>query len=532
VTLLEPLEFSTKLLQALQNPSIYDHPVQEFQILETHISWVLLTGPFAYKIKKPVSLGFVDFSTLEQRRYFCGEELRLNRRLAPDIYLNVVAITGTLEEPGFGGMTPAIEYAVKMKQFPQQNLLTHILHHGQLHAVHIDGLAKQIADFHARIQVAGPEIPFGFPDALAKPVLANFQYLPTEASTLLGEDRIAVLRHWTEREHDNLYEIFLKRKSEGFVRECHGDLHLGNMALIDDRVVIFDCIEFNDAFRWIDVMSELAFTVMDLIDRGRPDFAYRLLNGYLEHTGDYEGLTVLRYYLTYRAMVRAKVTGIRLKQEKEGGPERIGTQNELKGYLELAERLTQPTQTSLMIMHGLSGSGKTVISQFVLETVGAIRIRSDIERKRWFGLSAEARSERVSHLSIYGSDATESTYKKLEDLAERILDAGFMVIVDATFLKKAQRQTFQYLATRKHVPFFILDVSASETIMKDRVSKREKNEIDASEATVTVLEDQLRHQELFAADEQPFVVRIQNDETFNPVALREELGKRGFRVQA
>ncbi len=191
MTLLEPLEFSTKLLQALQNPSIYDHPVQEFQILETHISWVLLTGPFAYKIKKPVELGFVDFSTLERRRYFCGEELRLNRRLAPHIYLNVVAITGTPEEPEFGGMTPAIEYAVKMKQFPQQNLLTHILHHGQLHAAHIDGLTKQIADFHTHIQVAGPEIPFGFPDALAKLVLANFQYLPTEASTLLGRTLLA-----------------------------------------------------------------------------------------------------------------------------------------------------------------------------------------------------------------------------------------------------------------------------------------------------------------------------------------------------
>lgn len=531
MTSLEPLEFSTKLLQALQHPSIYDHPVQEFQILETHISWVLLTGPFAYKIKKPVNLGFVDFSTLERRRYFCAEELRLNRRLAPDVYLNVVAITGTPEEPGFGGVTPAIEYAVKMKQFPQQNLLTHILHHGQLHAAHIDGLAKQIADFHARIQVAGPESPFGFPDALAKPVLANFHYLPTEASSLLGEDRLKALRHWTEREHENLHEIILKRKSEGFIRECHGDLHLGNMALIDDRVVIFDCIEFNDTFRWIDVMSELAFIVMDLIDRGRPDFAYRLLNGYLEYTGDYEGLAMFQYYLTYRAMVRAKVAGIRLEQEEEEGAESISTQNELKGYLELAECLSQPTQASLILMHGLSGSGKTTIAQLILETIGAIRIRSDIERKRLYGLSPEARSEQVSHTSIYGSGATESTYKKLEDLAERMLEAGFIVIVDATFLKTIQRQPFQRLAERKHVPFLIFDVFTSKSTMQERVRKREESQIDASEATVTVLEDQIRHQEPFGSEERPFVVRIQNDETFNPLGLKEELIKKGFKFQ-
>ena len=531
MTHLEPLEFSTKLLQALQNPSIYDHPVQEFQVLETHISWVLLTGPMAYKIKKPVNLGFVDFSTLERRRYFCGEELRLNRRLAPAVYLDVVAITGTIETPEIGGVPPAIEYAVKMKQFPQQNLLTHLLHHGQFHAAHIDGLAKQIADFHAAIQVAGPDIPFGFPDALKKPVLANFQYLPREASSLLGKDRIEALRHWTEREHDRHVEIFVTRRSEGFIRECHGDLHLGNMALINDRVLIFDCIEFNDTFRWIDVMSEMAFVVMDLIDRGRPDHAYRLLNGYLEHTGDYEGLTVFPYYLTYRAMVRAKVAGIRLEQEEKGEAESRSTENELKEYLELAERLSQPTQPSLILMHGLSGSGKTMIAQLILETLGAIRIRSDIERKRLFGLSPEARSEQGRDSSIYGNNATESTYQLLEHLAEKILDAGLIVVVDATFLKTAQRQQFQRLADRKQVPFFIVDVVSSKSTMQKRVRKREESRLDASEATVTVLEDQIRHQEPFGSEEIPYVVGIRNDETFNPLTLKEELIKKGFKFQ-
>ena len=531
MTDVEPLEFSTKLLQALQNPSIFDHPVQEFQIVETHISWVLLTGPIAYKIKKPVNLGFVDFSTLERRRYFCGEELRLNRRLAPDVYLDVVAITGNVDIPEIGGSTQAIEYAVKMKQFPQQNLLTHRLHHGRLHADHIDGLAKQIADFHGAIQVAGSDVPFGRPDALEKPVLANFQYLPTEASSLLGEDRIEALRHWTEREHDRHTEIFLKRKSEGFIRECHGDLHLGNMALINDRIVIFDCIEFNDTFRWIDVMSELAFIVMDLIDRERPEYAYRLLNGYLEYTGDYQGLAVFHYYLTYRAMVRAKVAAIRLEQEEKGKPERRNTENELQGYLELAERLSQQTQPSLILMHGLSGSGKTTIAQWLLETLGAIRIRSDIERKRLFGLLPDARSEQGIDFSIYGSQATERTYQLLKDLAEEILAAGYVVIVDATLLKAAQRQQFHRLAEITQVSFLIVDVVSSKSTMQERVRKRAEGHLDASEATVTVLEDQILHQEPFGAEELSFVICIRNDETFNPLTLKEELKKKGFQFQ-
>ncbi len=428
-------------------------------------------------------------------------------------------------------MTPAIEFAVKMKQFPQQNLLTHILTHEQLHATHIDGLAKQIANFHTSIQVAGPDIPLGAPDALSQPVLANFQYLPTEASTILGKNRIEALRLWTEREHDHLRQFLSKRKSEGFIRECHGDLHLANMALIEDRVVIFDCIEFNDSFRWIDVMSELAFSVMDLIDRGRPDFAYRLLNGYLEHTGDYEGLAVFQYYLTYRAMVRAKVAGIRMEQEEKGGAESRSTEKELKEYLELAERLSQPIRASLILMHGLSGSGKTTIAQLILETIGAIRIRSDIERKRLFGLSPEARSEQESPTSIYGSDATDRTYQRLEDLAEKILEAGWIVIVDATFLKIFQRQRFQRLAERKHVPFFIFDVVSSKSTMQKRVRKREESQVDASEATVRVLQDQIRHQEPFGSEEQPYVVHIRNDETFSLLDLKEELLKRGFRFQ-
>ena len=514
------------LLQSLQNPALYNHPVHEFQLIETHISWVLLTGSFAYKIKKPVDLGFVDFSSLERRQHFCAEELRLNRRLAPDMYAEVIAISGSPDRPHLDGRGPAIEYAVKMKQFSQRCLLWRVLEEGQLTIERIDALAKQIANFHHSIQVSNKETPFGTFELLAQPVKENFDHLPLEAHQLLGEDRIQSIRNWSEHEHASKKESFLYRKAEGFIRECHGDLHLGNMALINQRIVIFDCIEFSDRLRWIDVMSEMAFVVMDLIYRGQLELAYRLLNAYLEYTGDYVGLSVFRYYLVYRAMVRAKVAGIRLVQETDRGPHRAMTQKELNSYLMLAERLTRPAPPSLIIMHGLSGSGKTIVSQIILEALGAIRIRSDIERKRLFGLSPEARTEEETKSTIYGIDASQVTYNRLEELAAKILDSGFSVIVDATFLKKAQRQTFKHLAGVKRVPFMIIDVTASEDTLRNRVKKREQKLVDASEATVSVLEQQLLHQEPIAQDEQPDTFQVKNDPTVNSDSLKKELLKR------
>lgn len=517
------LEQSSTLIHALQVPSLYDHPVQSFQVIETHISWVLLTGRFAYKIKKPVNLGFVDFSTLDRRKFFCEEELRLNRRLAPDLYLGMIAITGSHRRPALNGRGCAIEYAVKMVQFPQENLLPHVLARGELQPLHLDELAKVIADFHGRISVADETAEFGTPEILNKPVLENFQHLPELAFRLLSPQRIETLRNWTENEFSRHRHDFQKRKHDGFVRECHGDLHLGNMALVRDRLVIFDCIEFNDALRWIDVMSELAFVVMDLIDRQCPDFAARLLNAYLEHTGDYQGLTVFRYYQTYRAMVRAKVAGIRLDQAQAGHPDHLHMQDELRSYLELAERLSRRTRPALWIMHGLSGSGKTTIAQLLVDRTGAIRIRSDIERKRLFGLSPNARTGSEQRPTLYSREATHVTYDHLAKLAEQILTAGFTVIVDATFLKKTQRQTFQRLAQHKHVPFRIVDVRASESQLQERVAAREATGTDASEATVAVLEQQFQHHEPLSPDERAFVVTLRTDEPLNPDILIQAL---------
>ena len=275
--------------------------------LETHISFVLLTGTYAYKIKKAVDFGFLDFTTLAARRFFCDEELRLNRRLAPELYLEVVPITGTVDAPVVGGPGPALEYAVKMREFPQNALASRLLAAGLLEPADIDSLAARVAEFHGGIAVAAADGAFGASDEILRLAQRNFEVLAPLLATSPEQSELDELRAWTEREHAARRGAFLRRRQQGFVRECHGDLHLNNIARIDGEIVIFDGIEFNEAMRWIDVMSELAFTVMDLEDRGRADLAHRFLNAYLERTGDHAGLAVLPFYLAYRALVRAKI---------------------------------------------------------------------------------------------------------------------------------------------------------------------------------------------------------------------------------
>ena len=499
------------LISSLQNPSLYNHDIQQFELIETHISWVILTGAYAYKIKKPVNLGFLDFSTLEKRRFFCEEELRLNRRLAPIFYLALVTISGSAEVPRLDGTGEPLEYAVKMKQFPQEALLSRQIRDGHVSSSHIDELARSIAEFHARIAIADPFSEFGTPDLIRHVVLDNFQQLPAEAIELISNQEIDRLMQWTTAEHAQCVKHFEKRKAEGFIRECHGDLHLGNIALVDKEIVIFDCIEFSERFRWIDVMSEVAFVVMDLIDRSASSLGWRLLNAYLEQTGDYKGLHLLPYYMTYRAMVRAKVTGIRLAQTRTEDSEHSELAEELNKYLALSTSLTKPPHPTLIITHGLSGSGKTTVSQALLESLGAIRIRSDIERKRLLGLSQEERTKAQKIALVYSKDSTEATYAQLKKLARSILQSGHSAIVDATFLKQTYRNTFAELAQDLGLPFFILDIRAPEAILRKRVEDRQRKGQDASEADISVLEQQLSQDEPFSTIERSFVLEVETE---------------------
>ncbi len=484
------------------------------KIIETHISSVLLTGVHAYKLKKPVALGFCDFTTLAARQFYCEQELRLNRRLAPSLYLAVVPITGHIAAPVVGGTGEPIDYAVKMREFPQEALLSRVLARGELGVADIDALAEEVARFHARIDVAPAASRFGTPDLVALYARQNFEQC--EGAPSVARPRaLAALARWTERELAARAPDLRRRRQDGFVRECHGDLHLGNIARIDGRSVIFDCIEFNDDLRYIDVMSEIAFTAMDLADRGRPDLARRFLNAYLERTGDYAGLAVLRLYLVYRAMVRAKVAHVRAAQV-EAGPQRAALDAECRGYVVQARRYARGARPLLVLMHGYSGSGKSTLAQSLLEAIDAVRIRTDVERKRLHGLARDQRTGSAVLGGLYSAAATRETYERVRELAGNALDAGFTAIVDGTFLRREQRDLLRALAVDRHVSFVIVDVTADADAVRERLALRARDASDPSEAGVEVLRHQLRTHEPLTADEARHVVKVASSLTLAP----------------
>jgi uncharacterized protein len=490
------------------------HADRGSQLLETHISWVLLDGEFAWKLKKPVALQFADFSTLQRREHFCHEELRLNRRLAPELYLDVVPVTGTIAAPVLEGQGTPIDFAVKMRRFPQEQLLSGVLERGELTAALIDGLAETVADFHQRIDVAGAQSEFGSPASIAGPIRENFEYFAQHLADPERRTALQSLQAQTDRQWETHAEVCEERHQSGFVRECHGDMHLGNMVLLEDRITIFDAIDFNPAFRWIDVMNEVAFAVMDLHRRGRKDFAYRFLNRYCELTGDYSGVRLLRFYIAYRALVRAKVRLIRLEQHVAGTEDAAAQQREFDRLVELATAASEPAGPLLMITCGLSGCGKTTITQALLERIGAVRIRSDIERKRMAALGQLTGD-------MYTSAATEQTYDHLEHAADELLDSGLPVIVDATFLRRNDRDRFERLARRHQARFAVLVLQAPSEVLRARIQQRQRAGRDASDADVAVLQKQIASHEMPADESNSAHILL--DATQPPAALVDTL---------
>lgn len=498
----------TALIESLRDPRCYPHPVDRLHVVETHISWIVLTGAYAYKIKKPVNLGFLDFRTLEARRFYCEEELRLNRRLAADLYLEVVAITGSSECPKIGGREPVLEYAVKMRQFREDGLLDRVQARGELLPGHIDALAQQIAVFHQSCERSPAESAFGSPENILEPARQNFEQVLERLADPADRVRVERLREWNESAARVLRAAFEDRQRNGFVRECHGDLHLGNAFLENQAIRIFDCIEFNANLRWIDVMNEIGFLVMDLRHRNHPDLARRFLNAYLEQTGDYAGLATLPFYLVYRAMVRAKVALIRSAQPEVSGEERHLDRSEFRRFIGLAEGYSARQPLWIALTHGVSGSGKSFFAQQLLERCNAIRMRSDVERKRGHGLGREAASGSQVGAGLYAEAATRQTYERLAALTSIVLDAGWPVIADATFAERWQRDLLTGLALRRGVPWLILDFRVPETTLRKRVAERAAGGGDPSEATLAVLERQIRSDQPLGDDERASALEI------------------------
>ncbi len=491
---------SRGLIENLQRPELFDHVVIEFHLIETHISFLLLTGDFAYKIKKPVNLGFVDFTTLAKRKFFCEEELRLNRRMTPELYVGVVAVTGTHEHPHIGGADEIIEYAVKMRQFSEADRLDHMVRADRITPEHIDELAEHVAEFHHHAAVATPGSGYSTADQVRARAMDNFPHIRPCVGGAESE-MLDQLQQWTRSAATELTPAFNTRLAEGSVRECHGDMHLANMVLFDGCVHLFDCLEFNPQLRWIDVASDVSFAMMDLVYHQHEGFAHRLWKRYVEITGDYAALSVRRYYLAYRALVRAKVACI---QDQQGGAKNSSLGREVAHHLTLADYFTRvPARKPLIIAHGLSGSGKTWLSEHLVERTGVIHIRSDVERRR----TELGGGERYSASNI------ARVYRRLLELARQVLGYGYPVVVDATFLRAEQRRQFRNLALGLGIPFHILHCEAVGSALLQRVRARAEAESDASEATEAVLKAQMNIQEPLSEDEIALTISVDTTKT-------------------
>ena len=481
-----------------------DSAVERF---ETHISVVLVQGGHAYKIKKALANAFLDQSTLARRRHACMEELRLNRRLAPELYLGVVNITGTPEAPELDGPGPVLDVAVKMRAFAQAGLWDRLAARGALESTHIDALVAVLAAFHAAATVADAHGRFGTPQQVRAPMLETLHEL---AAADIDADALGTLRQlarWEAVAYPRLAPLMAQRLQAGRVREGHGDLHLGNVALVDGRCTVFDGIEFNDDFRWLDTVSELAFMAMDLHAHGLPALAHRLVNGYLQACGDYEGVRLLRYYLIYRALVRAKVALMRAAQllhEQSSDEHAEHERAAALRYLALARQFSAAGGAVCMITHGFSGSGKTTLSQGLLEVCGAIRVRADVERKRLAGLGALASSHSPVGGGIYSEAMSDATYARLLDAGCAVIESGWPVILDATYLQRAQRDAARRIVAACGAPLLVLDCVADATTLAERVRLRALRSLrggDASEADAQVLAAQLQSAQPLQADE-------------------------------
>ncbi|CAI8696609.1 AAA family ATPase [Burkholderia pyrrocinia] len=482
-----------RLDAALRRASFYPHPAGRIERIETHLSVVYLAGRFAYKRLKPLDLGFADFRPLAARRRSCAAELVLNRPLARELYLAVMPLERTRRGCRLAGCdtraVAAIDYLVKMRRFDQAALFSRLLAAGALTNADIDRVAARLASFHARASKDVPSAAFG------SAALLHAQLDAVLASFAVGPMALpAALRDSYRHSCTALARHLDARRADGFVRACHGDLHLDNLVRRGTDVLMFDCIEFSDALRWIDVVNDLAFLVMDLCAHGRADLARRLLNRWLEATGDFAGLAALPLYVGYRALVRAQVAVLRAGS---GGPRLTSAQNDdlrVAGrYIALAARVADRPPPYLLLCHGVSGSGKSVASRALADLIGAVRVSSDSERKRTHPLAPVERGALSD--GAYAARAIDAQYDRLRAIAETTLRAGYPTIVDATFLAHARRARFIALAEALGVPVFILDFRAGRACMAERVKRRWLAGSDASDAGPAVLDAQWRDAE-------------------------------------
>ena len=501
------------LIQQMLQPGFYPHPVKEpIKLIQTHISYVLLTGDHAYKVKKPVNFGFLDFSSLEKRQNFCQEELRLNQRGAPQLYLEVLPITLDGEQYHLQGESDAVEYVLKMQQFPDNALLSHMFDQGKLTEEHIEALGKVVAQYHAVTESNDYILSFGEVSQVRASIDENYE----QTEKYIGGPQTQAQFDETKSYTDNFFakfpELFNSRIKNKYIRECHGDLHLNNICLWQDRILLFDCIEFNEPFRFVDVMYDIAFAIMDLEARGRKDYANAFLNTYIEQTGDWEGLQLLPLYLSRQAYVRAKVTSFLLDDPGIPGDVKDNAAKTAAEYYKQAWEYTKPRQGQIFIMSGVSGSGKSTTARLLSRELGAVIIRSDAVRKH---LAQVPLLERGGD-ELYTPQMTEKTYNRLSELGILLAKQGFTVILDAKYDRQHLRGNVISQAEESKIPCKILQCVAPEEILRERLNKRTG---DIADATSDLLSSQLDRAEEFTVQEKTYLTIL---DTTQPHAAQLE----------
>jgi aminoglycoside phosphotransferase family enzyme/predicted kinase len=475
-----------RLVEQLADPAAYPHPVGDIDVRQTHISAVFLAGPHVYKVKKPVSLGFLDFSTLEQRRHFCEEEVRLNRRLAPHVYLGVVPITEHAGRFRVEGEGEPVEWAVKMVRLPDGTSLRDRLRRGEVAVADVERLARFLAAFH-RSAAGGPHVAaFGRFEVVAGNAAENFTQSEAHVGTTLSRPVFDRLRALTDATLDRLRPLVEERAARGVPRDTHGDLHLDHV-YSDARGEPFaiDCIEFNERFRFADPVADVAFLVMDLAYHHRPDLAVALAGAYFRAAGDAEGWPLLPFYTAYRAVVRGKVEGMKAAGSEVPADQRAAAVDRAKAHwlLALGELEEPARRPALVLVGGLSGTGKSTLARGLAAAGRFGVVRSDVVRKELAGLGPTARGGE----ELYSAEWTDRTYAECLRRAEQELFEGKRVVVDATFRTDARRRAFLDLARRLHVPAVVFVCEAPPEVVRARLAARTA---DASDATPDVYEQQ------------------------------------------
>lgn len=479
--------------------------------VDTHISSLLLAGADAWKLKKPLALGFLDFRRRAARRHFCEEELRLNRRTAPDFYLGVHPLRGPADAPRIGAALapgePAppgtLDWVLHMRRFDDAQLLSRLAAQGRLDVAMVERLADRLLAFHAGLPPADPQAPDapGQPAVMLRWVRDNLAALARLAPGPAEQARIAALAGWSDARAAELAPRLARRHAEGRVRECHGDAHLGNWVALDGMPMAFDALEFEPELRWIDVAAELAFPWMDLLAHGCPALAHRLLARWLERSGDFDALGLLRWQAVYRALVRVKVSWIHAAEPGIAAADQAAARSTAARDLALAEALAAAPEPRLVVTWGLSGSGKSTVAGQLAEALGALWLRSDVERKRLYGLAPTDRPGdgpgQLPAATLYGRAATERTYAHLQATAAQALADGWSVVVDAACLRAAERRALLSLAVRAGVRGHLLECRAPEPVLRARIARREAEGRDASDAGTAVLDFQLQVAEPF-----------------------------------